>query len=131
MKIERALQIRDMLKRNIYDIYSSAKNFKLSSDQINDRKNKLKRNIPTGTPSWVLSYVEGMEEVLRQDLYNNHLEFCYKINEILYSTSRNSLDRKSSRYYEDYGIAPSDLQKLSTSNGHYWINSDKPFFFFF
>jgi len=122
MKIERALAIRNEASQSVRHIYSSAENFQLPSSEISERINKMKKNFPKGTPYWVISYLEGVESMLRDILFREKLEFCYTVEGELYSTRR-----ESSRYYEKY-FKPSELNKKQSASGFYYQDTDKPYF---
>jgi hypothetical protein len=123
MKISRALDIRDKMKNAVYSAFSSAKHCKSTAKELNDRLLDSWNSNQKGIPYWVFSYLEGMREVLQNDLYQNHLEFCYTLNGTLYS-----IRKESDYYYEKHNIDPEQLSKKSTMSGHYWIDTDKPFF---
>lgn len=123
MRIERALRTRDLAKNAYYSAFHLAKISKMTSTQLNGQLIEIRKNFPKRTPAWVSHFLDGMQEVLREDLYRNHLEYCYVLNGTIYSTRKDS-----DRYYEKHGLTASDLGKGATSGGHYWIETDKVFF---
>jgi hypothetical protein len=70
-----------------------------------------------------MSYVDGAESVMRDNLYSEHLEHCSRVDGKLVSHYR-----KSPRYYETLGYTPRYIADNGTHAGHYWIGTDKPFF---
>jgi len=73
--------------------------------------------------SYTRGYVAGLIAARFTDLYKNHLEFCYDVGGILYSTHKESIHAKVEKFY-----GTPDVQKLNDSAGsHYWTGSDKPF----
>jgi len=123
MNSDRVYKVQDRAKHTMFSIYSSAKSYKSTSSEIRKRVRELFDSLPKGTPYYVRSFLRGMEEVLQANLYRYCFEFCYTVDGHLYSTCR-----KSDRYYEKHDITPSQLQSRSTANGHYWADTDKPYF---
>jgi len=123
MNSDRVYKVQDRAKHTMFSIYSSAKSYKSTAAEIRGRVLELKESLPKGTPYYVKSFLYGMEEVLQADLYRYCFEFCYTVDGKLYSTCK-----KSDRYYEKHDITPSQLQARSTANGHYWTDTDKPYF---
>jgi hypothetical protein len=123
MDLDKVLRVQEMGKRGVYSLYRSAITFKMTSTETNDKYLEIISRLPKDTPRYVRAFMQGMREALVSDLYNTHLEFCYKIKGKLYSVNRDS-----DRYYEDAGITPSQLHEQQESNGHYWRKSDKVFF---
>ena len=121
MKITTALNHRDRGKQALHSLYHMAVLCHMPSDEIHKRSMEI-TNIK-GAPYWVKAYLDGVESVLRDNLYRYHLEFCYTIDGKLYSVNRGS-----DRYYEKFGITPSELNERQTSYGHYYIGSDKHYF---
>ena len=137
MDSDRVYKIQERAKSTMFSIYSSAKSYKSTSQDIRKRVQKLFDSLPKRTPYYVSAFLRGMEEVLQADLYRNHFEFCYTIsgkvlddsgNMVIYENELVSTYKKSNRYYEKLGIKPSQLQEMSSANGHYWDGTDKPYF---
>jgi len=122
MRIKRAVQIKIEGKGRLYDLHSSCKIFKMTSEERNEKLLKILERMPKGTPSWVRSYLHGVQDALTDDLYKNHLEFCNEVDGKLYSVNRGS-----DRYYEKF-VSPRELHEKGTKKGHYWKGTDKPFF---
>ena len=123
MKIERALKIRDRAKTRIYDSYHLGRISRLTSERINSYVINIKSEMPKGTPQWVKSFIDGMVEVLNSDLYFNHLEFCYMVDGKLLSVNKDS-----KRHYSKAKITPKQLHDRATLSGHYWRDSDRPYY---
>jgi hypothetical protein len=123
MNIDRANKIKSQAVSNVFGIFSSARIYKSTSTEINDRFLNLKKSLPKGTPQWVSTFLDGMREVLVANLYADALEFCYVVKGKIYS-----VNKESDRYYEKHGITPEQLNNLQESSGHYWIDTEKAFF---
>lgn len=137
MDLNRVFRIQEKAIDAMFSIFSSAISFKLKSHEITEKIVELKKSLPKRTPYYVTTFLDGMHETFHQDLYRNHLEFCYTVSGKVLDDSGNmvileneivSTHKDTGRYYEDIGIKPSELQKMSTSSGHYWKETDKPFF---
>ena len=123
MKIERALDIKTVAKRNLQDIIHSAIMFKTTSKSFNEQCVKMKNNLPKKTPLWVINYLEGYRDANIDFIYHKELEFCYKLDGKLYS-----IHRDSKRNYEKHGFTPQQCCNNQESSGHYWKDTDKPWF---
>ena len=73
---------------------------------------------------YISGFVQGLITAARADLYKNHLEFCYSIEGVLYSTHKTSEKQTTEQFYKN------DTYKVlhSAPNGHYWKTSNKPFY---
>jgi hypothetical protein len=123
MNIDRAIKVKAQAVSNVFGIFSSARIYKSTSTEINDRFLNLKKSLPKGTPQWITHFLDGMREVLVANLYFDALEFCYLVDGKLYSTSK-----ESDRYYGKHEITPEELHNRQESSGHYWIDTNKVFF---
>ena len=125
MKIERALKIRGDLEIAYASAYSHAKEFGLTSDELNESLAQARKRIaPAKTPGWVFSYLSGYSRALSQSLYRDSLIHGGIINGIFYSTHSSRPD-----YYGKNGIEPAAWSKDATVTGHFWKhNVEKPFF---
>lgn len=121
MNLDRTIKIKWSGETTVSGIYSSAKLYKSTSREINKRYLDFKAQLPKSTPRWLTSYFDGMVKVYTDNFYRYDLEFCYWIKDVKYS-----INRDSDMYYEKHGIKPSELCDMPS--GHYWINSDKPYF---
>lgn len=73
---------------------------------------------------YMSGFVQGLITAARADLYKNHLEFCYLIEGVLYSTHKTSEKQTTDQFYKN------DTYKVlhNAPNGHYWKKSNKPFY---
>lgn len=121
MKIETALKRRDILRNRLKESYSRAIHFRWTSKELGEESRLVRGSL--SAPQWVRAYVEGAESVMRDNLYSDHLEYCSRIDGRLVSHYR-----KSPRYYEKLGYSPRALHENGTHAGHYWVDTDCPFF---
>lgn len=117
MKIERTLQIRNILKTRIADIYASACLTGEPSATIQQWIAKAKADCPKGTPQWVYSYIDGFIAAKQDELYRDWLIFGGYIDGVFYSTNR-----KRDDHYENCGIDPAAYADngFVQLRGHYW-----------
>ena len=122
MKTETALNHRSRAILNLKDSYSIARHAKSTSAEMNVRFNEIMATI-SHCPTWVREYVRGARSILDDNLYANDLEYGSFVNGEFVSHYRNS-----GRYYEKLGHSPADVCHKGINGGHYWKNSEKPFF---
>jgi hypothetical protein len=126
MKIETALKHRRAGLMRLYDAYSRARLFKCTSSDLGQWSREA-RALPESAPrapGWVGAYLEGADEVLREMLYREALEYCSRAP----SGELVSHHRDSERYYEKRGFSPCDVATKNSTGGHYWKGTEKPFF---
>lgn len=121
MKIKRALAIENQGKNFLYSLFSTAKRSGMESKEINQKVIDFRSIFPKDVPRWVTGYWNGVRAVLSDDLYKNHLEFCYWVEGVKYSVRRDS-----DMYYAKHDINPSQL--FDCPNGYYWIKTGKLYF---
>ena len=121
MRIETALRKRDELKQSLCSVYNIAIHSRMTHDKlcdyVNDRFAKY-----SNCPQWVIYFNKGVDSMLRDSLYRDHLEYCSVApnGEIL------SHDSRSDRYYQKRGFTPQEWSNIMKVGGHYWRNTDKP-----
>ena len=120
MKIDRALRIKRVGINEVNCVLSFGRICKSTFQDINKRFAEVLESLPNGTPEWVKWYLKGRFEAGRNSYYEYHLEWCYRVKGKLYSTRK-----ASERYYEKHGITLGYL--WDKKNGHYWLDSDRPF----
>lgn len=124
MKIDTALSHKRRLRTCVRDLISHAQICKLPSDQINQQFLDMKATLPKDAPAWLRSYIDGYYEALREDMLQAHVEFCYPIHGVLYSTNKHTTRPRTERLYKK-GLG----SYLSKCQGFlYWKESDKRFF---
>lgn len=117
----RAYRIQEKARVKLVDLYSQAKIFHLTSQQIDLKFRKIKSELPSKTPYRVIAYLDGYQDALNQELYNHYLDFRYIVNGMQVSTYK-----KSPIYYKKMGVTVSELRNKPC--GHYWKDSDKPYY---
>jgi len=122
MKLDTAIKIKMSAMSRVSDVIYMGVLCKQTSSEINMAFIKLKGDLPKDTPQWLIYYFNGIYDTMIHKLYMNDLEFCYLVNGKLYS-----IVKTSRRYYGDK-FSPKDLYDSQESSGHYWIDSNKPFF---
>lgn len=122
------------LAEKIRGIFSAARSFKSTSDELNAEltariTGPLNYRTPGGRckhSPYLLGYAQGVIDSERGNLFRNNLEFCYLVDGELYSTHRqpNTTRRTTAEFYD-------------TGRGHvlndaphafYWKDSDKRYF---
>jgi hypothetical protein len=75
--------------------------------------------------TYVQGFVQGLVRARSNDLYHDHLEFCYVgADGVLYSTHRQSTHRSTEEFY----VAGRGHVLPTLPHGHFWKGTDKPFF---
>jgi hypothetical protein len=118
----------------IREVFSMAKICRMTQDEMIQRMqelvfDELNRKQGIKNPKNVYSaymhgFVEGLIYAGRNDLFRNYLEFCYKVDGILYSTWKDSSHRNTEEFY-----ARQEGNKLADAENHfYWQGTDKIYF---
>lgn len=123
MNTARSVRIKMQMMDRLQDLESKARIFGMPSHEITKEFQKLKENLPKGTPSWVIWYLNGAFDQITKGYYKHDLEFCYMVDGIRYSTHKTS-----EMYYEKHGITPQILSQTKESMGHYWKHNGRPYF---
>lgn len=119
------------LETKVNDVFSMAKVCKWSSKELSDHCNKyltepINERYASGKRKhsvWLAGYVAGLIGAMRQTIWREHVEFCYNVNGVLYSTHRESKRQTTGQFYER-----GEGNILADSEGrHYWKDSDKAF----
>ena len=126
MRIVRALQIRGQMTGQINSLFQMAMLWgDITAEELTKRLIEITHpKSPKSIPEWVRCYCQGVSDTLHNQLYQDHLEFCYTLED----GNRYSVRKESNRYYEKHAITPKELHDRSISSGHYWIKSGKPYF---
>lgn len=125
MKVSTALNHRDRAISAIRDIWSSARIYHSTHDDILKRLRSVNDSI-AHCPAWVRGYVDGYDKALF-DANWQYLEFCYAQiidgETVLFSTHKDSTHRKTEEFYNS-----GRGHELSTLEGrHYWKGTNRPF----
>lgn len=111
----------------VSEVFSTAQVTKCTSDQLNDmvakriwpELNRRTKTRPVYT-SYTKGYVNGFMECKRQGLWQ-HMEFCYLIDGVLYTTAKQETGKPKLGIDVDYAKAN------DAPCAHFWIGTDKPF----
>ena len=140
MSLDRALAIKSILASYLKDVYSSAIHFKMPHEKLLERKQLFVLNDPLyrKAPRWVHAYLNGMEDIMRDNIYRYHLVWLMSVDGKL--LTRKEMDEL---YKQEKAIAdkhkPNDDYKSpwarvnSELSNHYWKDDngnplrDKPF----
>jgi hypothetical protein len=90
MTIDRAVNIQLKAVPCIRDIFSRARIFKNSHQEILEEYQKLISNLPKGTPKWLKGYLRGRFETANEFHRELFTEFCYQIGGEWYTTHKES-----------------------------------------
>jgi hypothetical protein len=81
-------------------------------------------------PSFIQGYVSGLCRAHNADMMRNHIEFCYIVDNVMYSVDKHTKHETTRDYCErvnpDTGGAV--LCRDDTPRGLFWRDSDKRFF---
>lgn len=117
MKTTTAFKKREAALTRIRDRFNAAKIYKPTSKHIHSQVLEIMEDVKS-CPGWVRDYIRGYYECLFDSLWQ-HMEFCYEVNGVLYTTNRNS-DKPHWDTLPDYNMKG----KLCA---HYWFGTDKPY----
>ena len=117
MNLSTAVRRQNNGIQRLKDLYSKARSYHMTCTDIANESVKV-RNLEV-IPRHVKEYLRGYDHALWEGLYQD-LEFCYVIDGKIYS-----VDKKSDRYYEKFGIQPCELSDKPCA--HFWKGTDKPF----
>lgn len=92
--------------QRVDSVYSSAKLFHKSSEEIREYiHNNITQEVLSVTPkgrkrysAWMRGYVAGLVAMCNKEMYN-HVEFCYEVDGVLFSTSKDSNRRTTEEFY--------------------------------
>ena len=70
---------------------------------------------------YLSGYAQGLVDARRADIWRNHVEFCYLVDGVLYSTHAKSTKRKTEEFYS---AGRGDVLAKAVG-AHYWRDSDK------
>ena len=122
------------LANRIREIFSAARSFKSTSDEINAQliekvTGPLNYRTPGGRrkhSNYLLGYAQGVIDSERENLFRNYLEFCYLVDGEIFSTHRqkDTTRRTTEVFYSaNHGHILNDAP-----HGFYWKDSDKRYF---
>ena len=121
MRIETSLNHRQRAGTAIADLWSAARIYKMSHEDILKRKKEILSTI-AHCPQWVKEYVNGQDSVYFK-MHYQHLEFCYLVEGVLYSTYKKSTRPTTEHFFSrDMGHVLSDAP-----NAHYYLDSECKF----
>lgn len=116
----------------IADFYSSTRSFRLTSAEMQERRQTYilselsrKHGKRAVYSAYVAGYVAGLEAAHRAEMYRFHLEYCFCVDGVLYSTHRDSTHRKTEEFY---ARGEGHILGNAPVHGHYWKGTDKPYF---
>lgn len=124
MKIGTSLKVRDRAISMIRRVYRIV----LENHDTQDRELERVQEVRTllgsqKAPRWLVSYVEGYRDCLRNSIMANNVEFLYTMDGKLVSTTKgHELDMRKHGYNHEA------ICNKATLNGFYWIGSHKPYF---
>ena len=123
------------IKNRVHDIFSRAISFKSTQgDILKDIEARIYKPLGVRYANgrrkhsvYMAGYAQGVIDGYRDQLFQNHLEFCYLVDGELYTTHHpEHTTRKTTKPFYEAGIAHEKLK--DAPNGYYWKNSDKPYF---
>lgn len=115
----------------VYSLYTNARIFNVSSDTIRERLDQcIYTELNSVTPKgkarysrYMKGYVTGLVAMCNKEMYN-HVEFCYEINNVLFSTHKDSKRRTTEEFYTN----GRGHELLDKQGYFYYKNSDTKYF---
>lgn len=123
MKIDKALKVKNNSAEKLKHLYKLTLANKLPHNQFDIRYKLILNNLPQSTPSWVITYLEGMKDFMLITIETELTENCYFIEKTKYS-----IRKDSEFYYEKHGMDIKTLKENYDKSGLYWINSNKKWY---
>lgn len=102
------------------DLYSKAKNCKMTGDDITKEYIEILNTTLAKCPQIYREYVRGYQHALYDSLWQ-YMEFCYKVNGVWYTTSRDK-DATKARW----NTLP-DFNMQGKECCHMWFNTERPY----
>ena len=122
MHLDQSVKIKIAGKQAISSMYRTARRNHYPASTIHTNYLDYIKGLPKGTPQWVKFYLQGYRDCESERIYEI-LEFCYVVDEKLYSVRRDS-----GRYYESYDITPKYLNDHHSSSGYYYRDTEDIYF---
>lgn len=123
MRTETALKHFSQAKSNLRDLFSRARHFHFTHDQILAERKEIYNRL-NKCPRWVTARLSGYFDAQIERLYEESLEYC----SIQADGKVYSHYCRSHRYYGHHNISPRECCENATASGYYWVDTDKPFF---
>ena len=125
MKISTALNRVTKAIQRSRDTISSAKHFGSPSQELHAALRQHVEAMGKDCPGWARYRVQGYQECLLDQLYQDSLVFGVYIGGNFVSVDRNRDD-----YYEKVGFTPAVFAEASSdpkvARGHYWVTTEPP-----
>jgi hypothetical protein len=124
MKLQTAINHKQRLLGCVTSLVRSSTIMCPLSIQMNAEYATIMESVPKDCPAWVRSYGRGFYDCLREQMEQEHIEFCYPIHGVLYSTNKHTDRPRTERLYKK-GLG----RCLSKCQGYrYWKHKDKRYF---
>jgi hypothetical protein len=108
-------------RHDVAHLFFSAKTWRWTSFEVNQKFEKILKDLPKKTPRYIREYLRGCYDTHNDRLFRDELEHCYLTDQGLVSTRA-----ASERYHGKIGFSVVALTGLP--NGFYWRGTDKPWF---
>lgn len=123
-------------EKKVISCFHMARTFKQTTNFLQDELLKsVRTELVSSTPSgkrrysnWMMGYVNGLIRANFYQIEQNEVEFCYEVEGVLYTTSKrkDSTKRKLRELMDEK--KPTCQEMDSYTRGHYWFNTNKPYF---
>lgn len=123
MRITRALNLQGEAQARLRYLASRAVHHFMTYSDLCAEKSEIMKSVAK-CPQWVSARLYGYWDAQIERVYSEHLEYCSRqADGKIYSHHSDS-----HRYYGKHGISPSQCHEEGREHGHYWINTDNPFY---
>lgn len=119
------------METRIADVFSMGIICKMTGEELDNRLREqivdpINYRVPSGKRKhsvFLSGYVSGLIARHRSEIWQKHVEFCYLVDGVLYSTHKDSDKRKTAEFYD----AGKGNVLADAPCAHYWKGSDKPY----
>jgi hypothetical protein len=123
MRWNTAYNHRERAAAAIQEAYSTARICHQDMETLTERILEIRATI-AHCPTWVTAYIDGQKNLMFDQLFRYHLEFCYMDKDgTLFSTWKQSSHRNTNEFFDSgRGAELADLP-----GNHYWMGTEKRF----
>jgi hypothetical protein len=117
-------RVNELFSTAIICSVSHDKLLQMTNERIYSELNRKYANGRRVYPAYINGYIQGLMTVHRANLYRHHLEFCYDVDGVIYSTHRQTTRAHTT---EEFYAANKGYVLCNAKGAHYWKDSDKQF----
>lgn len=117
--------------KKVHLVFTACRLYKNTATQLNEAlvtyiQSPLNVKYPCGKSkfsNYLKGYVQGVIETERENIMQNEVEFCYLVDDVLYSTHKETSKRSIEELYK----ANKEHLLSNAPHNFYWKSSNKPY----